>query len=77
MPEVSYTPRGKRIVMFPMWVEEGEFSIQVVGSGDPFPTTLEATVGGNVLVAGELVKTKLKTHDILKVKASKILWMEE
>jgi hypothetical protein len=30
-----------------------------------------------VLVAGELVKARFKSHDVLRVKASKILWMEE
>ncbi len=77
VPEIAYTPKGRKIVMFPMVVGEGEFSIDIVGAGDDFPPRLESTVGGSVLVAGELVKAKLKTRDVLRVKASKILWMEE
>ena len=75
-PEVAYTPKGRKIVMFPMVVEEGDFSIDVVGAGDDFPSRLDSTVGESILVAGEFVKARLKTRDVLRLKASKILWME-
>ncbi len=75
-PVVAYTPKGRKIVMFPMVVEEGDFSIDVVGAGDDFPSPLDNTVGGSILVAGEIVKAKLKSRDVLRLKASKILWME-
>jgi primosomal replication protein N len=76
-PNVAYTPKGRRIVTFPLWVEKGDFSIEVVGSGDPFPMAIETTVGSSVLVAGELTMAKIKARDVLRLKASKILWMEE
>jgi primosomal replication protein N len=76
-PEVAYTPKGRKIVMFPMAVAEGDFNIDVVGSGDALPAALDSTVGISILVAGELVKAKLKSRDVLRVKASKIIWMEE
>jgi primosomal replication protein N len=75
-PEIAYTPKGRKIVMFPMVVGEGTFSIEVVGEGETLPARLEASVGGAILVTGELVKAKLKSRDVLRVKASKILWME-
>jgi primosomal replication protein N len=75
-PEVAYTPKGRKIVMFPMVVDEGDFSIDVVGAGDDFPSRLDSSVGGSILVAGELVGAKLKSRDVLRLKASKILWME-
>jgi single-stranded DNA-binding protein len=76
-PEVAYTPKGKKIVMFPLVVGDDEFSIDVVGAGESVPARLDQSVGNSVLVAGELVKAKLKSRDVLRVKASKILWMEE
>ena len=76
-PEISYTPKGHKIVMFPMMVMEGDFSIDVVGSGDTFPKCMDGVAGGSILVAGELVKATLRSRDILRVKASKIIWMEE
>jgi primosomal replication protein N len=76
-PEVAYTPKGRKIVMFPMTVVEGDFNIDVVGSGDTLPASLDGAVGGSILVTGELVKAKLKSRDVLRVKASKIIWMEE
>jgi hypothetical protein len=77
IPEIAYTPRGRKIVMFSVAVAEGDFNIDVVGSGDTFPARIDSAVGGSVLVAGELVKAKLKSRDVLRVKASKIIWMEE
>ena len=76
-PQVSYTPKGQKIVMFPMWVEEGGFSIDVVFAGRPVASDLVATIGRRVLVAGALTKTKTQSRDVLRVKASKILPMEE
>jgi hypothetical protein len=77
MPEVSYTPKGRKIITFPMWVPEGDFNVMVIGGGEVFPQGMDNAAGGAVLVAGELIKTKLKSRDTLRVKASKIIWMEE
>jgi hypothetical protein len=76
-PRISYTPKGQRIVMFPMWVEEGGFSIDVIFAGGPVSSDLPATIGKRVLVAGALTKVKAESRDALRVKASKILPMEE
>jgi single-stranded DNA-binding protein len=76
-PQVSYTPKGQKIVRFPMWVEEGGFSIDVILAGGPRISDVAAALGKRVLVAGALTKTKTQSRDVLKVKASKILPMEE
>jgi single-stranded DNA-binding protein len=76
-PQVSYTPKGQKIVMFPIWVEEGGFSIDVIFAGGPVTSELATTIGKRVLVAGAIAKTKTQSRDVLKVKASKILPMEE
>lgn len=76
VPDVAYTPKGRKIVTFSLIVAEGEYDIEVVGAGEAFPAELDSAVGNDVLVTGELVKARLKSHDILRVKASKILWME-
>jgi primosomal replication protein N len=76
-PEVAYTPKGRKVVTFPLWVDEGAFSVEVIGAGEAFPGKLDGAAGSGVLVAGELVRTRLKSRDVLRVKASKILWMEE
>ena len=76
-PKVSYTPRGQRIVMFPMRVEEGDFNIDVVFAGEPGQAGLSTTIGRRILVAGVLTRMKTQARDVLKVKASKILPMEE
>ena len=76
-PQVSYTPKGQKIVMFPMWVEEGGFSIDVIFAGGPVTSDLPTTVGKRILVAGALTKMKTQSRDVLRVKASKILPMEE
>ncbi len=76
-PRMSYTPKGQKIVMFPMWVEEGAFKIDVVFAGQPSISDLAAAIGKRILVAGALTKTKSQSRDVLRVKASKILPMEE
>jgi hypothetical protein len=76
-PEVSYTPKGRKIVTFPMWVPDGDFNIMVIGGGETLSGGMDSTAGGEVLVAGELIRTKLRTRDALRVKASKIIWTEE
>ena len=77
VPDMAYTPKGRKIVTFPLQVTNGEYEIEVVGAGEAFPSMPEETVGRMVLVAGELVKARFKSRDVLRVKASKILWMEE
>ena len=80
-PRVSYTPKGQKIVMFPMMVEEGGFSIDVIfasgPSAGPSASDAAAGIGRRILVAGTLTKTKTESRDMLKVRASKILPMEE
>ena len=76
-PQVSYTPKGRKIITFPLWVAEGGFSVEVVSGGEALSGGMDRAEMGEVLVAGELIKTSLKSRDILRVRASKILWMEE
>ena len=76
-PQVSYTPKGQKIIRFPMWVEEGGFSIDVILAGGPAISDVAAAIGKRVLVAGSLAKMKTQSRDVLRVKASKILLMEE
>ncbi len=77
IPQVAYTPKGRKILTFPLRIEEGDLSIDVIYAGDGFPGEVDKTVGGSILVAGELVKAKLQSRDVVKVKATKIIWMEE
>jgi len=76
-PRVAYTPKGRKIVTFPLWVAEGGFSVEVVSGGEALPGEGEHMPTGDVIVAGELITTRRRSRDILRVKASKILWMEE
>lgn len=75
--ETAYTPRGRRIVEFPLKVDEGDFGIRVIFSSDSLPRDLDERVGGRVTVTGTLVRTKRRAQDTLKVQASKIIWTEE
>ena len=76
-PQISYTPKGQKIVRFPMWVEDGGFRIDVVFAGGPTAAEVVAAMGKRVLVAGALAKMKAQSRDVLSVRASKILPMEE
>ena len=76
-PQVSYTPKGQKIVMFPMWVEEGSFSIDVIFAGSRLASDPVGAMGRRILVTGTLTRMKTQSRDVLKVRASKILPMEE
>lgn len=76
-PRVAYTPKGKKILTFPLRSRDGGFTVDVLFSGDRYPIDLERTVGGEVLVAGALVRTKTGKDATFKIETSQILWMEE
>jgi hypothetical protein len=75
--EVAYTPKGEKILSFPLWVDEGNFKIDVVfldrkGLKDP-----EKKAGQTVVVSGTLTRTTSGPHGVFRLKATNILWMEE
>ncbi len=76
-PEVVYTPKGEKYVLFPLWVNEGDFRIDVEYAGGKGVAHWNEKVGKELMGAGMLAKTKTKSHDVFKVKAHKIYWMEE
>ncbi|HUJ90429.1 MAG TPA: hypothetical protein VLX12_09555, partial [Syntrophorhabdales bacterium] len=62
-PQVSYTPKGQKILRFPMWVEGGGFSIDVIFAGGAATSEPAAKIGKRVLVAGSLTITKTQSRD--------------
>jgi len=76
-PEVVYTPKGEKYILFPLWVGEGDFRIDVEYTGGKNVTHWNEKIGKELMVTGMLAKTKTKSHDVFKLKAHKIYWMEE
>jgi hypothetical protein len=76
-PEVVYTPRGEKFVLFPLWVDEGDFRIDVECTGERSTIHWNEKIGKELMISGMLVKMKTKSHDVFKLKAHKIYWMEE
>ncbi len=77
-PETGYTPKGHKVVAFPLWVEDGGFAIEVLATGDAGPADIDsAKAGRRVLVSGMLTRSGVKSRETFRLKASKILWMEE
>ena len=77
MPRIVYTPKGDKFVLFPLRVGEGDFLIDVESPGDPSMPYPDAAAGRSVMVSGMLVRKKLRSREIVKLKAHKIFWMEE
>ncbi len=76
-PKVAYTPKGGKIIMFPLWVDDGAFSIDVVFV-DPQGAADSAGIdGGRIIVSGVLAKGPSKTQDLFRLNANKIIRMEE
>ena len=76
-PEVVYTPRGEKYILFPLWVDEGSFRIDVECLGDKKITHWDEKIGKELMVSGSLVKIKARSRDVFKLRAQKIYWMEE
>jgi hypothetical protein len=75
-PDVLYTPKGEKILQFPLWVEDDVFSIEVVYLDRQGIKDLTGLAGNTITVSGTLMKT-MDRHGEIKVKANKIIWMEE
>ena len=75
-PEVTYTPKGERILRFPLWVDDDAISIEVIYLDRQGVSDVAGLMGSAVMVSGRLMKPA-DTHEALKVRANKILWMEE
>ena len=76
-PEIVYTPRGDKFMVFPLRVTDGDFLIDVECRGDSSEPYVDKAVGSGVMVSGTLVRKKLPTREIVKLEAHKIFWMEE
>jgi hypothetical protein len=76
-PEVVYTPKGEKVVRFPLWIEEGDFSIDVVCIDQQSLKDFDEKIGKKIMVSGMLTKTLGRSRDVFTLKANKILWMEE
>jgi len=76
-PEVVYTPRGEKYVLFPLWVDDGGFRIDVEWTPNKAQVHLSEKVGKVLMVSGMLMKARAKSQDAFKLKAHKIYWMEE
>ncbi len=75
-PDVMYTPKGEKILRFPLWVEDESFSIDVIYLDRQGIRNPDGMVGNTIMVSGMLSKSADR-HDSLRLKAQKILWMEE
>ena len=77
-PETASTPKGQKIVVFPLWVDDGGFTIEIVVTGDTGPAHIDAhRPGSRVMVSGALTRSRIKSRDTFKLRAGKIIWMEE
>jgi hypothetical protein len=75
-PDVAYTPKGGKILKFPLWVEEDGFSIDVVYLDRQGTEDIAGMTGATIMVSGALMKSKDR-DGTFKCKARKITWMEE
>jgi primosomal replication protein N len=75
-PEVAYTPKGKKIIMFRLWVEDGAFDIEVVYLERQGVKNIH-DAGSTAMVSGMLAKASKGSHDVFRLKANNIVWMEE
>ena len=76
VPDVAYTPKGRKIVTFPLWVDDEAFSIEVIYLDRQGVKDLAGLMDSAVIVSGRLTGSADR-RGALKVRANKILRMEE
>lgn len=76
-PQIVYTPRGDKYMLFPMRVLEGDLRIDVECAGDVASSRVDTGTGRTVMVSGILTRVRIRSREVFKVKAHKIFWMEE
>jgi primosomal replication protein N len=76
-PEITYTPKGEKIVAFPLLIEEGDLRIDIVYVGELDGDGLSQQVGKEIMVSGMLTQMKVQPQHTVKVRAHKIFWMED
>lgn len=76
-PEVVYTLKGEKVVIFPLRVDEGAFDIDVVFVDREGMKDFGDGTGKKVMVAGILTNARIEAHNVFKIKANQIIWMEE
>jgi hypothetical protein len=76
-PQVFYTPRGERIITFPLLVDDGRFMIEVVFKDPSGNAETRGKEGSPVMATGELMKSPEKSKAAFRVKAHNIVWMED
>jgi len=76
-PEITYTPKGEKIVAFPLLIEEGDLRIDIVHVGELDGDGLNQQVGKEIMVSGMLTQMKVQSQHTVKVRAHKIFWMED
>lgn len=76
-PEIVYTPRGEKLLMFPLWVDEGDFGIDVVYLESQGIKSFDGMPGQTIIVAGQIARASGKLQGTLRLMAHKIIWMEE
>jgi len=72
-----YTPRGEKLFMFPLRLDESAFSIDVVFAERQGTESSAIASGSTIIVSGELAGVSGKPHDKLRLMANKIIRMEE
>ena len=74
VPNVAYTPRGERIYSFPLRIEEGAFTIDVIYK-DPSGRHIHS--GASAVVSGALEKIQVQSKNAFRINANTILLTEE
>ena len=76
-PDIVYTPKGEKVVVFPMLVKEGFFVIDVIFVDSTGGTDFTGLAGKGIIVTGALTKTRAGSGNVFQLKANKILRTEE
>jgi len=70
--EVYFSPKGDKILIFSLFMEEGRFSIEVVYKDRGTSDALNLKRSDRVIASGALIKTKNGNQDKFRLEANKL-----
>ncbi|MCX8109760.1 MAG: hypothetical protein N3D15_00715 [Syntrophorhabdaceae bacterium] len=74
--EVYFSPKGDKIFIFSLFIEEGRFSIEVVYKNKGTSDVLNLKKSDKVVASGALIKAKKVNQDIFRLEANKLFVTE-
>lgn len=74
---VSYTAQGEKVILFPLLIEEGPGTIDIIAKVPRGTVFDHRSAGTHVMVGGRIIVSGSESGRKIRLEATKIEWMED